>query len=186
MKKIAVLCIILISLILTGCSYKGQNYIPNYNTINELKDKNLKQVDVIRMTSPEDKTISISIGRGTNKMHSPYMGTFSKYLEIALEEELKQASIYNNKSNIKIKTKLLTNKIDTGISLATVDLSANFTILIDKEKVFTKIYEIHHEWESSFIGAIAIPRTFENYPIAMQKLIDEFLLDDEVINIIKK
>ena len=43
-----------------------------------------------------NKNKGVSVGRGTNKMLSPYGGSFSKYLETALEEELKQASIYDN------------------------------------------------------------------------------------------
>lgn len=81
---------------------------------------------------------------------------------------------------------MLKNSLDTGIATGTADLSANFNIFIDNKKVFNKVYEIHHEWGSSFVAATAIPTTIENYPIAMQKLIDSFLFDKEVIELIKK
>lgn len=171
---------------ISGCSMKGIEYSPNFNSINELKDNNLKKMDIKRSFLDKDKNEAISLGRGSNKMLSPYGGSFSKYLEIALEEELKQASLYDHESNIKIKTKLLKNKLDTGMATGTADLSADFKILISNEEVFNKVYEVHHEWESSFVGAVAIPATIENYPVAMQKLIDKFLFDKDVIRIIKR
>lgn len=184
MKLILVSAIAIFTM--TGCSTKGIQYSPNFNSINELKDNDLKKMDVKRSILDKDQNEAISLGRGTNKMLSPYGGSFSKYLEIALEEELKQAAIYDNESNIKIKTKLLKNKLDTGMATGTADLSADFKILINDKEVFNRIYEVHHEWESSFAAATAVPVTIENYPIAMQKLIDKFLFDKDVIRIIKR
>ena len=187
MKNIIFILLGVIAMVLvSGCSVKGIEYSPDFNSINELKDNNLQKIDVKRITLDTEKNEAISIGRASNKMLSPYGGSFSKYLEISLEEELKQASIYDSQSNTKIRTKLLKNKLNTGISTGTADLLANFVIFINSKEVFNKDYEIHHEWESSFAAATAIPITVENYPIAMQKLIDKFLFDKEVINIIKK
>lgn len=172
--------------LLAGCSIKGIEFTPSFNSVNELKDADLKVLDVQKNNLSVEKKQAVSMGRGSNKMISPYGESFQEYLEFALKEELQQASIYNKNSDIKIKTELLTNKLNTGIDVGTADLSANFKILISNNEVFSKVYKVHHEWESSFAGAIAIPATIQNYPIAMQKLIDKFLLDKNVINIIKK
>ena len=82
--------------------------------------------------------------------------------------------------------KLLNNTLDTGLSVGTAELSANFIIEIEKKEVFNKTYTIKHEWESSFAAATAVPTTLDNYPIAIQKLIDTFLLDMDVQKILKK
>lgn len=36
---------------------------------------------------------------------------------------------------------------------------------------------VRHEWESSFLGAIAIPNAVANYAPAVQKLLAELLAD---------
>jgi hypothetical protein len=173
--------------IMSGCSMKGVEFTPDFNSINDLKDANLKSISVKKNNvGIAETTTSISVGRGTNVMTSPYGGTFQEYLEISLKEELQQASIYNENSNIEITTKLLKNTLNTGLSTGTAELSANFVIQINKEEVFNKIYEIRHEWESSFVAATAIPVTLNNYPIAMQKLIDKFLINTNVQKILKK
>lgn len=170
----------------SGCSTKGVEFKPDYNSINEIKDNNLQTVSVNHGVFNASQKNHVSLGRGSNKMLSPYGGSFQRYLEISLEEELKQASIYDNQSDMKIEVKLLKNLLDTGMSIGTADLSANFMILSRDKKVFNRTYDVHHEWDSSFVAAIAIPNTVNNYPIAMQKLIDSFLLDKEVIKILKK
>jgi len=176
-------------LFISGCSSKGIEFTPNFNSVNELKDSDLKTMTVQKnnFSSAEAQAQTVSLGRGSNKMLSPYGGSFQEYLEISLKEELMQASLYSDSStNIKIITELLTNKLNTGMSIGTADLSANFKILKSGKEVFSRNYNIHHEWESSFAAATAIPSTLENYPIAMQKLIDKFLFDKDVITILHK
>lgn len=171
---------------ISGCSVKGNVFTPNFNSINDLKDNDLKSIGVKKNNSGGNRTHEVSLGRGSNAMTSPYGGTFQEYLEIALKEELKQSSIYDETSNIKIITTLLNNTLDTGLSIGTADLSANFIIQVENKEVFNRTYAIKHEWESSFAAMTAIPTTIENYPIAIQKLIDKFLLDTDVIKILKK
>lgn len=169
---------------ISGCSIKGNAFTPNFNSINDLKDNDLKSVGV-KNNNGGNRTYEVSLGRGSNVMTSPYGGTFQEYLEIALKEELKQSSIYDETSNIKIITTLLKNTLDTGLSIGIADLSANFIIQVENKEVFNRTYTIKHEWESSFAAMTAIPTTIENYPIAIQKLIDKFLLDTDVIKILK-
>lgn len=175
-------------LFVSGCSSKGIEFTPNFNSVNELKDNELKTMTVAKSNTPSAaaQAKTVLLGRGSNKMISPYGGSFQEYLETSLKEELIQASLYSNTSNVKIMTELLTNKLNTGMSTGTADLSANFKIYVSEKEVFNKNYSIHHEWESSFAAATAIPSTLENYPIAMQKLIDAFLFDKDVIAILHK
>ncbi len=176
---------LLIILIVSGCSTKGAKYNPNFNSINELKDNNLKQMSIQKNNLKDDMDETIPFGRGSNKMTSPYGGSFSTYLKISLEEHLKQASLYDNNSNIVINPILLENKLNTGITIGEADLSARFIILINNNEVYNKVYTIHHEWESSFMAAKAIPYSVKNYQIATQKLIDKFLFDKNVLKILK-
>lgn len=181
--KITFLALILI-FTMTGCSMKGNKFNPDFNSINDLKDNNLKSMTVQKQNLKKEKDETIGL-RAVN-MTSPYGGSFSKYLEISLEEQLKQALIYNIQSDIKISAILLKNDVSiSGFSIGEANLSANFIVINKNKKIYEKEHSIHHEWTSSFIGQIAIENAIENYPIAMQKLIDSFLLDKDLIKVTK-
>ena len=74
----------------------------------------------------------------------------------------------------------------SGISIGEADLSARFYVDKQGRQVYDKIHSMQHEWDSSFAAAIAIPRAIDNYSIAMQKLIHEFLLDIELLHAVMK
>lgn len=185
MKLVSFILITLILLLTTtGCSMKGHEFKPDFNSINDLKDNNLKAMSIQNENIKNEKDETIGL-RAVN-MTSPYGGSFSKYLEKSLEEQLKQASIYDKQSNIKISAILLKNDVSiSSFSIGEADLTANFIVMNKDKKVYEKEHTIHHEWESSFIGQIAIENAIENYPIAMQKLIDSFLLDKDLIDVAK-
>ena len=42
---------------------------------------------------------------------------------------------------------------------------------------YDQVKSIHDVWDSSFMGAIAIPRAQERYPIMVQKLLAELYTD---------
>lgn len=182
-KQILVLSILILTI--SGCSIKGHKYKADFNSINELKDANLKSMNIQKDTLNNDKNEQVSL-RAMN-MTSPYGGSFSKYLEISLEEQLKQSSLYDDKSSIKISTILLKNDVDiSGFSIGEANLSAQFIVTINNNKMYKKIHTIHYEWDSSFIGQIAIENALANYPIAMQHLINKFMQDKELIELIKQ
>ena len=43
-----------------------------------------------------------------------------------------------------------------------------------------------HEWDSAFLGSIAIPRAQQNYPIVVQKLLASLYVDLEFLQALKK
>jgi len=173
-----------IVILISGCTIKGKVYSPNLDTVNELQDKNLKEVK-IKHNKGAQVVYEIPVGRGTNVMSSPYT-TFQEYLEKALTQNLILSNLYSENSNISIKATLLDNKLDTGLSVGTATVSANFKILENDTIKLDKRFQVYHTWDSNFVAAIAIPRTIDNYVIAMQKLVDKFLLDDEALKVLKK
>lgn len=73
-----------------------------------------------------------------------------------------------------------------GFSVGTADLSAKFIVTDSDNVVFYKIITIRHKWDSSFIGAIAIPNAQNNYPKAVQKLISKLMSDQNFITAVSK
>ena len=71
------------------------------------------------------------------------------------------------------------------MSKGTSDLSARFVVHKDGKEVYNKVHKSHLEWESSFIGSIAIPNAINKYSESVQKLVSTFLLDKDFINSVK-
>lgn len=171
-------------LLLTGCSIKTGLYKPDYNTINELKSINIAPLNVEYCSYSNNSVDNISL-RGS-EMVSPYGGTFADYIKKSLEEQLKSASLYDKNSNLSLSAVILNNELNAnGFSTGTADISANFIVRKNKEIQYEKIHSIHHEWDSSFVGSMAIPEALRNYPIAIQKLINSLMLDKDFVNSIK-
>ena len=63
---------------------------------------------------------------------------------------------------------------------------AKFIVTKENHEIYNKDHSIQHQWDSSFVGAIAIPNAQNNYPIAVQKLIAVFLTDPEFIKVVHK
>ena len=176
-----ILLFLVFIIFISGCSVKGYKYKPDYSVLSELNDNNLKQM-VVKKDKKSD--VDESIPLRAKSMVSPYGGTFSKYLEISLEEQLKLASLYNKKSSVEISTELLINKINT--ITGKTDLSAKFIVKENMKIKYEKIHTIRHKWETSFLGQIAIQNAMISYPIAIQKLINKLLKDDDFLKATKR
>ena len=170
---------------ITGCSFKGHEYKGDLNIVNDLNDRKLNQVDVVKISNDGIKNISSLPLRAVN-MTSPYGNSFSDYLSSSLKSQLNLNNLYNSESNIKIDTKLLKNEVDIwGFSTASYDLSAQFIIRKDKTLLYDKVIQVRHEFPSHFVGQIAIENGMKNYPIAVKKLIVKFLNDEDALEILK-
>ncbi|QNP40488.1 hypothetical protein [Lysobacter solisilvae (ex Woo and Kim 2020)] len=105
-------------------------------------------------------------------------GTFGTYLQEALVTELKAAGKYEGNSPLRISGTLLRNDLDGGaVKRGTARVAARFVVKKGEAVVYDKSFEAQHEWESSFIGALAIPAAMDNYAGAVQKLVGMLFAD---------
>lgn len=171
--------------LLYGCTSMTPQYQPDFEMVNTLKDIPLAPMQVGEFTSASPELDKVSI-RGSS-LDSPFGGSYSAYLRNAVAEELKQASLWDSNSKIIIKGELLENELDaSGLSIGEANLSARFRVDKNGKQVYDKVHTVHHEWDSSFFGNIAIPNAINNYPIAVQKLVNEFLLDIDLLHAVQK
>ena len=184
MKIVKCFSVLFVSLLFTACASVAPNYQPNFETINILKDQDIKNVEVGGFTE-ENPSVNKVVVRGATLV-SPYEKSYAKYLENALEEDLKQAALWNSDSRILISGVLLENNLDAaGIKTATSDLSAQFVVTQDGEQIYNKTHSTQHEWSSSFLGAVAFSNAQENLAVSFQKLVRAFLLDPEFLEKLK-
>lgn len=177
---------IMLTFLFSGCAYKASEYKADFRSINELKEFNLKPMSVAKCYYENNNPEVTQIGLRGSTMISPYEGNFADYLEFALKEHLQSAQIFNKNSQYSISGIFIKNHYSAnGLVTGNATLSAKFILNYNNQVIFEKVYEIEYEWESSFFGAVAIPNALQNYPLAVQKLINKLMSDKDFLNHIK-
>jgi len=163
-------------LALGACSTLAPVYQPDFASVNTLKNNELVTMSVGAVTLAKPELNKVTIRGGT--MNSPYGDSYAGYYKFALEEQLKQANLWQKDANTVVACVVERNDLDgSGSSKGTADLSAKFLVTKNGVEVYNKVHSIHHEWPSSFVGAIAIPNAMQGYQNAVQKLMDAFFSD---------
>jgi len=182
MKKfvLIVMCLGLVS----GCSVPVQKYSPEYNHVKTLKSI-AKKIDVDDFKAKDLSLGEISVR--ASSLSSPYGKDMVHYLQMALKSELEKARVYDESSSKKISALITENDVDaSGFSVGTGNISAIFTVKDNNVILYNAKISIKHEWESSFIGGIAIPRAAEAYPVMAKMLLKKLYSDNKFIEALKK
>lgn len=106
-------------------------------------------------------------------------GTFATYLKEALVTELKTAGRNDDKAAAVVSGTLTDNKLDAAVKTGTADVAARFVVTRHGTAVYDKTLAAHQEWDSSFMGAVAIPAAMRNYAAAVQKLLGKLFGDPD-------
>jgi hypothetical protein len=114
-------------------------------------------------------------------------GDFAGYLKEALRTDLTTAGKYDQKSTRAIGAVLTRNRLDgSGFSVGEAEVAARFSVTDGAKVMYDKEQAVKHEWESSFVGGIAIPRAAQNYATAVQKLINRLFSDPDFKGAVSK
>lgn len=111
------------------------------------------------------------VGAGTD-------GAFSTYLQEALEKELRNAGRFDAASGQRLSGTLTVNRLEAAdISVGRASIAARFVLTRDGRVVYDKVQVADHQWESSFMGAVANPAAMQGYVATVQKLIGQLFAD---------
>jgi hypothetical protein len=114
-------------------------------------------------------------------------GDFAGYLKEALRVDLTTAGKYDQGSTRAIGAVLTRNLLDgSGFSVGEAEVGARFSVTDGAKVVYDKEQSVKHEWESSFVGGIAIPRAAQNYATAVQKLLNRLFADPDFKGAVSK
>ncbi len=100
--------------------------------------------------------------------------------------ELKAAGLYDEKSQIEIKAQLTNSQVNAGIKVGTAKLAAIFTVDKADIQVFEKRLSVETQWESSFVGVIAVPEAINQYTSLYNKLVGKLFDDKEFRAVMSK
>ena len=109
-------------------------------------------------------------------------GAFSTYLQQALESELRAAGRLDPTARLRLSGTLIGNSLDANnLSVGRASVGARFVLTREGVVVYDQVLSADHEWESSFIGALAIPAAMQGYTATVQKLAGELFADPAFI-----
>jgi hypothetical protein len=108
---------------------------------------------------------------------SPTNGSFSSQLRDELAAELAAAGLLDPKSKVLIEGQLTDSMVDAGMSTGKGRLAAKIQVRRDGKALFDKEVVAEATWESSFVGAVAIPAAINQYGALYKTLVGK-LFDD--------
>jgi len=131
------------------------------------------QLDPSRSAS-DDKGISL---RGGNSVASPIEGSFAQYLRESVRVELEAAGLYDAASQNVITGTLTQSEADAAIGTGKAKLGARFVVTRNGEVKYDNQLTVDDSWESSFVGATAIPLAASHYEGLYRQLAAKLLND---------
>lgn len=187
MRRIFLLTLVtLLGTVASGCSMMAPQYSASIENVQRLKEGGNIAAKVGKFDSNADRANANSISLRGSSLMSPYENSYAVYLAEAIKQELSLAGKMQSDVDIEISGGLLKNDIDaSGFSTATGDIEAKFIVKKGEKVLYSQIKTIHHEWESSFVGAVAIPRAQQEYPVLVQRLLAALYADQDFLKALK-
>jgi hypothetical protein len=172
--------------VLAGCAVVAPPYSADYSVLDKLKSTSIDKAAVAPV-QPRDPAAPVN---HINLRASPLraaQGTFAQYLEDALTQDLKEVSAYDPKAGTLISATILKNNIDvSGFSKGEGAMAVKFLITRAGATRLDKTYTANTEFDSSFVGAIAIPNGQNEYGHLVKVLLAQVYADPEFVNALKQ
>lgn len=170
----------------SGCATTLSPHQPSIDTVTALRSSGLEKLAVgdFKLAPGAKPDIDRSVSSRASSA-SPKEGTFSDYLKAALVSDLKASGLYDPSAPVSIQGQLVDAQLDTGMSTGRALISAHFLVISAGQTIFDKTLKDEHTWDSSFIGAVAIPRAFNEYQAGYAGLLGQLYKDPEFLKACK-
>jgi hypothetical protein len=181
MSKVALA--VLGALIVAGCGTTAPPYAVSIDNVETLKRAGTGPAKVGAFTAPPGLD---TIHLRANYMTSPIGGSYGAYLADAIRQEFALAKLLDENSAVEISGALLKNDVDIGgfVSGSAV-VEARVVVKKDGQIRYDKVMSAATNFDSHFVGAIAIPRGAQNYPLVVQKFLAALYADPDFIAALK-
>lgn len=171
---------LLLALLVTGCaSVKLDATGATPTTVEKLRGANLApaRAGVFKLAAGQDAAMDTQLPGLRGLRLEPGKGSWSQYLKDTLVVELTAAGLHDVASPIVIEGQLIDSKVDAAITTGTGRVAARFTVASNARVVYDKTLAVDASWESSFMGAVAVPEAINQYGALYKKLVAK-LVDD--------
>ena len=170
----------LAALLLSACAGQMPPHNASAQNIKQLRGADMAPVSVgeFKLAAGKPELIDASVTSRASSL-TPPQGTVSAYLRDALIVELKAAGKYDEKATTRITGELTDSELNTNMGTADGALGARFLVTRDGSLKYDRQQTVKSSWESSFIGAIAIPKAYQEYFALYQKLFAQLFRDPD-------
>jgi hypothetical protein len=170
-----------IALQLAGCATPMGTPQASIDNTTRLRTAALAPASLGSFTLASGQSASLDQGvslRGS-RVHSPYNESFAQYLKETLRVELDAAGLLDPASPAVISGTLTESDADAAIGTGTARLAARFVVTRGQAVTYDRTLRADASWESSFIGAVAIPLAAGQYQGLYRKLAGQLFEDPE-------
>lgn len=183
-SRIAVQRLVLVTVLaaLTGCaSVKMPAPAPSAANAEKLRATKLApaQVGTFKLAAGKPADMDTTLGGLRGSSLSPASGSFATQLRDEIAAELTAAGLLDPKSKIVIEGQLTDSMVDAGMSTGKGRLAAKIQVRRDGRTLFDKEVVAEASWESSFVGAIALPAAINQYGALYKTLVGKLFDDTE-------
>jgi hypothetical protein len=181
LRLLALFTAALIAVQLTGCATPMGAPQASIDNTTKLRGAGLAPASLGSFTLAPGQSASVDQGVGLrgSQVHSPYNGSFAQYLKETLRVELDAAGLLNATSPTVISATLTESDADAAIGTGTAKLGARFVVTRGQTVAYDRTLRADASWESSFVGAVAIPLAAGQYQGLYRKLAGQLFEDPE-------
>jgi hypothetical protein len=169
--------------LLHGCGVTMPRYEPSYDNVQLLKQQApLHSLDAPSVVADKGQD---SIAVRANPIRSPD-GSMSKHVQQALEGELRLAGLLAPSATRHLEVRLRENSLTAGMGSGNGLIRADFDLREGNTSLYSASKTVTSVWDSSFVGAIAIPAAANAYNPLVRKLLAELYQDPAFIKALKQ
>ncbi|HZX79733.1 MAG TPA: hypothetical protein VFE72_02115 [Lysobacter sp.] len=177
-RRVAIIAFAIATSILTGCvSVPAPTYQPSIRNTERLISAPIAPVALGRFDASPGVDRPLNV-RGSH-LQGGADGSFASYIRDALAAELSTAGRLEAAAGTRISGTLLDNDLSAAAAGGRARIRMRFSVERDGTQHYERELAVEHAWDSSFMGAIAIPAAMNNYAGAVQVLIGKLLDDPE-------
>ena len=167
--------------LLGGCATQAPSYHSSIDNVQALQRLGPMKVSLGSIKSDEKSAGSLDrLSSRAMSIESPYPDGYAGYVREALRADLTAAGKLDPAAPRAINAVLTVNRLDTsGINVGEAEVAARFSLTESGRVLYQKEHAAKHEWESSFMGPVAVQNALNNYGVTVQKLIGRLFADPE-------
>ncbi len=171
-----------LSLAVMGCAAKIGAPQANLDGIEAMRQQSLPPMAVgifapgAPLTASDDRSTTI---RAINTLAAPG-GSFSGYLKDTVAADLRAMGRLDPNAPLVLDGLLTRREVDSSIGTGHSALAAHFTLRRADAVVYAKDLSVETSWDSSFLGAVAIPDAINNFTGLFDKLAVKLLTDPDL------
>jgi hypothetical protein len=179
-QRAAAMLVCVAAVVLTGCAQVKLGVpTPSVENIQKAKASPMEPVAIgdFKLVPGKSRSLDLGVSIRSNTFYSPFDSSLARYLGETLSAELKAAGLVDPVAKTTISGELTDSSVDAPASQGKGSLAARFVVQRDGRTSFDKELKAASSWESSFVGAIAIPEAVNQY-VALYRVLVGQLLDD--------